>query len=146
MDDILKQLYDIYLNFEWWDTPKKPRYNIDFYHKTMIDKGNLFYEVVDGKIVGYCLALKLNYEQLGRMICKENINHMKEDLLSGNVAYVFGLWVDQENKESDTMLKLKKKYFEFTKDCDYFVGEALRKKCQPLKVFNRKHLKELSYA
>ncbi len=140
--NIIDHLYEIYLKEEWWDTPKVERHVIDAYHRVLLSRGNIFYEDEGDKLIGYAEILKINFEQFGKVICKAYFDHMVEDTLQGNIALVQSVWIDKEHRNTNVIKNMKVKFLEFTKDCDYFTGIALRKKTQPVKVFHRSKLED----
>ena len=84
--------------------------------------------------------MKVNFEQLGRTICRAPFDHLSEDTLQGNIALVQEVWIDKEYRNKDVLNRLMNNFYKFTKECDYFSGIALRKKTQPYKIFNREKL------
>lgn len=140
MKSIIEQLYDIYINHEWWHKSKLSFDQFDLYTQKLISQGNLFYEVIDDKVVAYTEVWLINFEQFGRLICDAPFSAYEEDVTSGNLAYVANVWCDENYRRGDSIKLMKKEFFDKTQACDYFVGEAKRKKTQPVKVFKRADL------
>ena len=140
--DIIDQLYLVYLEEEWWDEPKVARHEIDAYHRILLKRGNIIYEMNSDKLIGYMEVLKINFDQFGRLVCKAEFNHIDEDTTSGTVAVVQSTWIDKEFRNTDVIKNIRNRVYEFTKDCWYFTGIALRKKTQPIKVFKRKNIED----
>ena len=107
------------------------------YYQTLLDKGRLFYIIEDGEIVALSESWRVNFEQFGRIICDEPIS-VYEDIETGYIAYVADIWIREDRRQSNIIKTLFNAFRELNKDCTYFVGQARRKKCEPVKVFKRK--------
>ena len=137
----IEQLNDIHQKEEFWLKKKMPEEESLRYHSTMHERGNIVTAERDGKVVGYFEVWKINFEQWGRIVCHAPISGYLEDVQSGNIAYVANVWIDKAYRQGSVVKELKKKFFETTYMCDYFVGQALRKTAsQPVKVFKKEDL------
>lgn len=141
LDSIVEQLVDIYYREEWWQSHSMTREQAIRYHRKMIETGNLVYYEEDGKVLGYYEAWKLNYEQFGRIICHERFTADGEDVQSGNICYLANVWIDKNYRNSGVFKVLMHIFYRQNYHCEYYVGEALRKKHSPVKVFKRADLK-----
>lgn len=140
VNNIVVQLVDIYNEYEWWQKNKMPYEEAVKYHTKMFEQGNIqVYEVL-GKILGYVESWAINFEQWGRIVCHAPFCSYSEDVNSGNIAYVANVWVHPNYRNGAVIAYLKKKFFEKNWMCEYFVGDALRKKTQPIKVFSKQDL------
>jgi len=136
---IIDQLTDIYLTKEYWHTTKLSREEANKYHLKMFNDQNIIVVVKDEKLYGYVEFWRINYTQFGRIICGEEIL-FDEDRLSGNICYLANIWVDKDCPY-DVLKVLKKSFFQANSGCEYYVGEARRKKTGLVKVFKRSELK-----
>ena len=108
----------------------------------MIDKGNLLYIEQKGILLGYIEFWFINYEQFGRLVCHEHFSAVHEDTTTGNISYVANTWIHKDYRRSWVYKSLRNLYFKANAHCKYWVGSALRKKSQPIKVFGRSKLWE----
>ena len=150
LNDIIEQLYDIYINHEPWHTSRISKESFFKYTEKLIGQGNIFCVFDGSKVVGYMEVWKLNYSQFGRLVCGENVAGSDEDVLSGNLGFVANTWVDPEYRKSfgcmgGAIEMLRKMYFDFTRGVDYHCGQAKRKHAQLVKVFRAEKLKGAKY-
>ena len=137
---IAEQLVDIHLKYE---THYKDITSYDEslnYHTQMLDKGVILTYKKEGELLGYVEAWKINFEQFGRLVCHVPFKQLQENITDGKIAYVANTFILPEYRNSEVYKILKSKFFEYTKNCDYYCGVALRKKHQPIKVFTKKEI------
>ena len=139
-NSIVSQLVDIYFNEEWWHTTKMPPEQAFNYHQTMLDKGIIQICEQAGIVLGYIEVWKINFEQFGKLICHAPFKAIDEDVISGNIAYLANTFIKKEYRKSYVKKVLKLKFFSYTHNCQYYVGNALRKSTQPVKVFCKDNL------
>ena len=135
---IVEQLNEVYWKEEWWQPHNETPAGITNYHQWMLDRGNIICYVEDGKLLGYCEFWRINFTQFGRLVCHTHFSAPFEDTLNGNICYVANAWIDKKYRMGKVYKDLRDRFFKLNCHCDFFVGEALRKKTQPIKVFTRK--------
>ena len=123
--------------------------------QVLLDKGRILAvtDREDGSLLGYVESWRINYEQFGRIICQQPFNVLLEDINNGTICYLSNITIHPDHRRSTVINTLKDKFFLQNNMCEYFVGEAKRKKTQPLKVFTRQeyymkymhHLEEVKY-
>jgi len=131
---MIDQLINIYLEKENWHEYKLPREEAEKYFKRLIGKGRILWVTDNKRIVGYVESWRINYEQFGRIICKETFSAYTEDVETGNIAYVANTWIHPDYRWEVYKI-LRNKFFNQNKDCEYFVGDARRKRTGLIKVF-----------
>lgn len=142
----VEQLNEIHQTHEWWNTRKMPLEESLLYHSEMYDRGNIVIAERDGKVIGYFEVWKITFEQFGKLICHVPFSAFQENVQDGNIAYVANVWIHKDYRKGEVVKELKKKFFEATWMCDYFVGQALRKtSSQPVKVFKKEDLVSRGY-
>jgi hypothetical protein len=94
----------------------------------------------DDKLVGYCETLRINYEQLGRLVLNQEFPVFHEDTINGNVACVNNVWIHPEYRRGSVVKKMKVKWYEDNGHCDYYVGHAQRKQTGLWKSFTKDKL------
>jgi hypothetical protein len=137
---IIDQLFDIYKQESW----HKTRMNYeDFtnYTEILIDRKNTFWVEIDGQVVGYMELLKINFEQLGRLVCDEPFYVDLEDTTSGNIAWVQSFWIDARFRNGEVIRKMKEPYYERISTCDYITGK--NNKHEIVKVYKTHRLVKL---
>lgn len=135
--DLIDQLIKFYYEAEWWHETRLSEPEIKEYYRVLIGKGRLVTVMDENNLLGYCESWRINYDKFGKLLCHVPINIAEEDISTGNIAYVFSVYVDKPYRNTKVITSLKHRFFALNYDCDYFVGEALRKKHQPVKVFKR---------
>lgn len=140
IDDFATQLIDIYYQYEDWHRSKLPREEAYKYFDKLLKTGNIQVYEQEGRILGYVEVWRINYAQFGRIICHERFSAMDEDISSGNICYLANTWIHPDFRHTNVYKILKLMFFKSNFGCDYFVGSALRKKTQPIKVFKKADL------
>ena len=134
---IVEQLIDIYLSEEWWHEKKLDRTEADKYFSRLLSTGNIITYSLNGELLGYVEVHRLTFEQWGRIVCHAQFSAYLEDVQHGPVAYVANTYIKPEYRRTNVYKILRLGFFKFTYNCEYFVGHALRKKTQPIKVLRR---------
>lgn len=137
MNSVVENLNDIYFSHEDWQGEKLSSDEITKYHEALIQKGRISVYAPAGKVLGYVESWRINFEQFGRLVCGETISAYLEDVETGPIAYCANVWVDPEWRQTSVIKFLRTEFFRSNFQCQYFVGHALRKGTQPIKVFKR---------
>jgi ribosomal protein S18 acetylase RimI-like enzyme len=138
--DIIDELLDVYYKNEYWHQNKMPEEEARKYHKKLLEQGNIIPYVDNGNLLGYVEFWRINFEQFGKIICKVPFSAYLQNVTDGNIAYLANVWINPEFRHSGVIKALKMKFFAANYKCEYFVGEALRKRTQPVKVFKRRDI------
>lgn len=139
--NIVKKLTDIYLSSEeFWHEEKLSEEESKKYFTTLLGKGRIITICHYDTLIGYVESWRINFEQFGRLVCHASFSAFLEDVETGPICYVANVWVKKEHRRGDTIKLLKNLFFTANYTAEYFVGEALRKKTQPVKVFTRQEL------
>ena len=137
-DNIVQQLNKIYYEEEWWHNKRLSELEASRYHSAMLHHGRLKVILEEEKVIGYVESWLISYEQFGKLICNAPFSPLEEDVVSGNIAYLANIWVRKDRRRGFVIKQLVEAFKDMNKDAEFFVGEAKRKKTQPVKVFNRK--------
>lgn len=137
---IPEQLTDIYLNQENWHNKKLSYEQSVSYFDKLLDKKNILIYEVNDEVLGYVEFWRISFEQFGRLVCHERFCADIENTTDGNICYVANTWIHPDYRNGIIYKMLKRRFFVTNYKCDYFVGEALRKKTQPIKVFKKNDL------
>ena len=136
---ILDQLWEFYEKEEY-HKKRISKTEADKYHQHLLDRGNII-TVSDGDILcGYVEFWKLNFEQLGRIICGDGFSAYLEDVQTGYIAYCANVYIRPEYRRSHVIRILHDRFYEINECCSYFVGEARSKKFAPLKVTRKEEI------
>jgi len=151
MPDIFSELRRFYKDYDKFKNDGQSDDELDRYHRRMLDC-DAIRTVLDasGNLLGYVEYWRINFEQFGRLICKAGFNVHEEDIVSGPICYLSNTCIHPEHRRGPVYKTLRTMFFEKNFGAEYFVGEALRKKHQPVKVFKRtdfikKYLKEVQH-
>ncbi len=93
-------------------------------------------------LTGYVEHWRITFEQFGKLICNAPFCIYEEDLDTGPLAFVRDIYILPEYRQRSAIQELKYKYWIANKHCDYFCGQALRKRTQPVKVFKKQQAYE----
>ena len=90
----------------------------------------------EGRVLAaYVESWRLDYAQWGRKVCHERIDIHREDIVTGPVCYFANVVIHPDYRRRDILRVMRDLFFAQNRDATYFVGLALRKKAQPIKVF-----------
>jgi ribosomal protein S18 acetylase RimI-like enzyme len=141
--DVISQLTDIYLSdAEWWHERKLTEEDAKRYFRKLFLQGNIVYYLseLDNELLGYVESWRINFEQFGRLVCHAPFSAYNENVTGGNIAYLANTWIKPEHRRTNVYRVLRLKFFTANYNCEYFVGRALRKKTQPIKVLTRSQI------
>ena len=128
------------MSMRWWHEGEKIPEDITAYHRRMYDNGNITICMSGEFVLGYIEVWRVNFEQWGRLVCHAPFDIYEENITDGNIAIVSNMFIRPEFRNGKVYKKLRNDFFKQNSHCDYYVGEALRKKSQPIKVFKRENL------
>jgi len=134
MKNTVEQLVDIYFRDEWWHSFKMPYPEAINYHYQMLMQGNIKTIEDLGIVLGYYEVWLINKEQLNRIILHKPFDARKEDVSSGDIAYLSNLWIDKSFRKGRVFRELYAKFFEQVNKCQMVVGEEQPRKGR-LRVF-----------
>lgn len=140
---IIRQLTDIYLNKENWHKSKLSKEESDLYHERLLVQGNILTYIVSGKLIGYLEFWRINFEQIGRLMCGHPIMIDKEDILNGNIAYINNMYIDLKHRNGEAFEMLGAMFLSKNKDADFFVTFRRLKHNSPIQVYTRQELIKL---
>lgn len=138
----VEQILEIYNSDEfWWRGDKWEVSQLRSYVWQMIDRGNLYWAVVDGKVVGLCETWMVSFETLGKIVCKVNEPIENIDTKGGNIAFVCNVWIDKDYRRGVVYKTMKREWYKRYHHCEYYVGHAQRKTVGMYKAFKVSELK-----
>lgn len=137
--DIVEQLIDFHHRESWHKNGISDDV-LRVYFKSVLSKGRILLCMDGERILGYCESWRINFEQLGRILCGAVFCADGENINDGNIAYVANAHILPEYQDGWVYKFLKDAFLKQNYACEYFVGEARRKKHQPFKCFKRREL------
>ena len=139
-NQVIEQLNRIYYEEETWIENKVSMEEIGKYHKIALERGNIFYAVKDENIVGYCETWRIDFDQLGKIVCNVKMDIDTEDTVSGNIAFVCNVWIHRDFRKKNVIKLMRDKWYMDNSHCDYYCGHAQRKKVGLYKCFTKDKL------
>lgn len=142
LQDVREQICDIYDSDDfWWREKAQERKYLRGYITVLIERGNLFWACdEDERVVGLCETWRVDYDLLGRLLCKMPVILDAEDTESGNIAMVMNVWIDKQCRRSKVFKAMKREWYNRFSDCDYYCGNAQRKSAYLWKCFKKDNL------
>jgi len=138
---IPEQLTYIYHNYEYWHKSKLSVEDSNKYHEILIMQGNILTYVENDILIGYVEVWRINYEQLGRILCEEKFFVFDENITDGNIAYIHNMWIAPEHRMSLVNKKVLNDFFSKFGDCKYMFLRRVKWnynfKVYPMKNFVR---------
>ncbi len=123
-------------NNEPWHKNKLSYEEAVEYHNRLLLQGNIIYSILDDKLEGYIEVWKIDYKQLGRLICASKFYVYDENITDGNVAYIANMWI----KNEETRKILFKEFFYKFGECEFLAGERTNRN-NAFKVYNMDKVK-----
>lgn len=139
MIGIIEQLIQFHRS-EKWHSSHKTDEELKEYFEIVLRKRRVLMTFEGEKMLGYCESWRINFEQFGRKICHEPIFVDSEDIETGLIAYVANVHILPEHRDGWVYKDLRNQFIKQNFMCQFFVGEATRKKHSPVKVFNRSEM------
>lgn len=136
-DTLIDQLRFFHREIDIHQTHNLSDEAIDNYFRILLGKNRLIFHIEAGRVVGYVESWRVNYAQLGWILCNRHLDIGRQDIESGNICYVANVAILPEYRQSEVVRVLKTAFVRQNFACDYFVGNARRKKHEPFKVFTR---------
>lgn len=140
---IIDQLTEIYLIKEKWHKHKLSKEESDEYHERLLVQGNIITYVRNGELLGYLEFWRINFEQLGRVICNREFFVFEEDILNGNIAYIANMWINPEDRNGVIFDMLSAMFLSRNKDAELFCAFKIIKHNRPFQVYTRQELIKL---
>ena len=135
LDNVLNQLIRFYYEHDAFQRHNLAPDQIRATFLMLVSKGRILWFDIDDEIVGYVESWRLSYEQFGRKLCHLPFDVGLEDIEHGPIAYVANTTILPEYRDGQVAKTLQEAFFKQNMDAEYLVGEALRKKTQPVKIF-----------
>lgn len=148
-DTLVGQLVEFYYVYDQFQEPRIPEPELRNTLFVLLQKNRILVCVEGDQLLGYVECWRVNFEQLGRLMC-----HVKpfdvglEDIEHGNICYINNTTIHPEYRRSWVARYLRTLVFDTNRECEFFLGEALRKRTQPVKIFRADaihYAKELSH-
>lgn len=137
--NIAQQLTEVYLTKEFWHKNKLSQEEADKYHERLLMQGNIITHITDGVLEGYLEFYRINYDQLGRIMCDIQLNHT-EDLLTGNIAFINRMWINPMLRNTEVFGLLGNIFLNRNKDAHIFATFQNHKKHKPFQKYTREEL------
>lgn len=101
---------------EPWHKHKLSEQEANEYHERLLMQGNIITIIKDNELKGYLEIWKINYEQLGRIMCGLPVYALEENITDGNIAFVNNGWIDHgEYIYKNLLFQMKERF----SDCEY---------------------------
>ena len=112
---ILKQLIKIYKELHK-DAMALSKEELEIYYTKMLKDNRIEYILENREVVGFMESWRLDYEQLGRVVCWKDFNAMKENIKDGKIVYICDVWVKKTKRDGIIFNILLKNFENSNKD------------------------------
>lgn len=137
---VVEQLLDIY-SLETWHDTRMPYLDALAYHDILLENGAITVAMENTMVLGYIEVWKINFEQLGRIMCGENFSAIHEDIYNGNIAFLANMWIRPEFRLGWVIKYLRLKFFGKYGDCRFYTGKTTKRSTAPFQVFRKDKLR-----
>lgn len=128
---IAQQLTRCYIEKETWHKNRLSEQEANLYHERLLTQGNILTIVENEELVAYIEVWRVNFEQLGRLVCGEAVYAFDENIVDGEIAYVNNGWVKENSKVAKV---LESNFLERFKTCKY-IARKRQKYNESFKVY-----------
>lgn len=135
--NLVEELVRIYYEEETWHQTRLSKEEAFKYHEYVLSKGRIIPVVQRGQLLAYVESWRVNFTNLGRILCHAPFFPLEEDIETGNICYGANIWIKRECRGTAIDSIVRNYFFQQNYMCDYFVWESSRKKAQVLKVFKK---------
>ena len=140
---MVNELTRVYLNeYKQEDKGKVSQEQQRKYFSYVLEQHRIHTYGTHDNLLGYLESWRLDFQQWGRLVCSAPFNIYEEDITKGEVCYLPNIWIHPDYRRSSIFKQFKRDFFRSNLDAEYFVGKALRKKTQPIKVFKKQEAYE----
>lgn len=134
---MIEELTRIYLNEYRQEEEKLSEEEQRKYFDYVLSKNCIHTYGTHDNLLGFIESWRLDFQQFGRLICYAPFNIYEENITEGPICYLANIWIHPEHRRGAVIRQFKYDFFRCNMDAEYFVGEAFRKKTQPIKVFKK---------
>lgn len=134
----------MYQKEETWHTKRLSEEDAILYHEVLLRKKRIIPYLFDDQLLGYIESWRIDFEQFGRLICHLPFSAVSEEVEKGPICYVANIWVRKDHRDGAVLKALRNELFIQNVTAEFFVGEALRKKTQPIKVLRKAQIGSLN--
>lgn len=140
---IVEQLTQVYLTKEKWHKRYLSEEEANKYHERLIMQGNIITYVDNGELIGYLEFWRINYTQLGRILCDNPIITDVEDIISGDIAYINNMWIREDARGTEAFNILGNMFLVKNQDAQIFCCVRRMKHHHPIQIYKRDELIKL---
>ena len=138
--NIIDQLVKIYQDNELGNYGLLTDLETERYYSNMLATGRLQTIVDHNNLVGFIESWRVNFEQLGRIVCWTNFSALKEDVTKGEVAWISDIWVSKYRRGDGEITKqLIEMFKEANQDASYFLSQRVKTdgKAKYIRVYDK---------
>ena len=134
--NIIESIVALYENI----LPKNPcmlphQEAVEYFERLMMN-GNIITYVKDGELIGFLEAWRINFSQLGRILCGLTLEHT-EDLLHGNVALITRMYIVPDSRNGEVFINMGRQFLDKNKDATHFIAFQSHKNHKPFQVYTK---------
>ena len=123
MDTLIEQLIRVYYEDEQWHKDKMTYEEIKKYYETLFTKERIITYVEKDELLGYLESWRLNAHQLIKVLSHQRFPIAEENINQGPLCYLASLWVKKDRRQGYVIKKLRRLFYKYNRDADYFCGE-----------------------
>ena len=137
--EIVEQLVHIYKTEDYYQRGNLTDLEIRRYYSKMIAHGRIQLYMETCNVVGFIESWRLNYEQLGRVVCWHDFSALEEDVNNGDILYISDIYVAPHKRGNGIVKILMEMLENSNRDALYGVSKRVKsKKVQYYRVYDKK--------
>ena len=136
---LIDQLLEFYYKYDKFQSSHLSEEKARKIYSYLLAKDCIHHYSNNNALLGYGESLRIDYDTFGKIICGYNVYDMLEtiNITNGPIAYLANVTIHPEHRGTTVLRYLRNDFLIKNFSCEYFVGHALRKRHQPVKVFKR---------
>ena len=138
--NIIEQLVKVYQDNELGNYGVLTDLETERYYSSMLGNGRIQTLVEHNNLLGFIESWRVNFEQLGRIVCWTNFSALKEDITKGDIAWVSDIWVAKDRRgDGEVAKRLIEMFKEANQDALYFLSQRVKTdgKAKYIRVYDK---------
>ncbi len=107
------------------------------YYNKMVAHGRIHLYMDSSYIAGFIESWRLDYEQLGRVVCWSDFNALEEDVTNGDIAYISDIWIRDYKRGTGVTKILIDMFKNANRDAEYYVSRRHKNKVKYIRVYDK---------
>ena len=134
---LLDELIRLHKTETWRDACKMSADDVLAYYREMLESERIIPYIVGDELIGYVEYTRLNYAQLGYIVCQQRVFPELFDP-QGEIVFIIDLWVKDSKTFGNLINYFKEEILRKSPHVIYMVGQHQGKRLKPYSIHKLK--------